>query len=467
MTNHQPKLDHTHDASLRSWVEPANNPATLFPIQNLPLCVFEPRDGATPSGARPGVAIGDRVFSLRDLAAAKLFDNVPGLDAGIIHSITQARDLLWFMQCPASARTALRHRLVDLFREDNHSLRDNPNLLRAASFAHADVLFHLPVAIGDYTDFYASIHHARTVGSMFRPDNPLLPNYKHIPIGYHGRASSIVISGTPIRRPRGQQQPAGAPADAPPVFAPSAVLDYELEVGCFIGPGNTLGSTIPIADAVQHAAGLCLVNDWSARDVQRWEYQPLGPFLAKNFATTISPFLITMDALEPFRVQPMARAEGDPSPLPYLTDVRDQSLGAIDISLEVTIQTQAMRQSGTAPFTVSRSAAFRELYWTFAQMIAHHASGGCNLRPGDLIASGTVSGNAPETRGCLLERTWAGIDPASGKPLPRTPLSLPSGETRTFLADGDSITLRGLCRREGFRTIGLGDCEGTILPAGE
>jgi fumarylacetoacetase len=307
----------------------------------------------------------------------------------------------------------------------------------------------LPADIGDYTDFYASIQHATNVGSMFRPDNPLLPNYKYVPIGYHGRASSIVASGTPIKRPDGQTMKDGAEA---PSFGPSQMLDYEVEVGAFVGPGNGLGETIPIARSRAHIFGLCLVNDWSARDIQKWEYQPLGPFLAKNFATTVSPWVITMDALEPFRAPAATRGDGDPAPLPYLSDDDDRDGGNFAITIETYLETAKMRDAKLAPFLVSRGD-FSGMYWTFAQMLAHHASNGCNLRPGDLIASGTVSGESRDSAGCLLERTWRGTEP----------LTLPSGETRRFLESGDTVVIRAFCEKNGAARIGFGECRGTIL----
>jgi fumarylacetoacetase len=294
----------------------------------------------------------------------------------------------------------------------------------------------MPVVIGDYSDFYASIHHAHNVGSMFRPDNPLLPNYKHVPIAYHGRSSSIAVSGTPVRRPPGQLGEGQ--------FGPTKNLDYELELGAFVGPGNAMGETIAIADAEQHIAGVCLLNDWSARDIQRWEYQPLGPFLAKNFATSISPWLITFEALEPFRV---SSTEHDVAVLPYLQAANP---GSFDITLEVWLRSAAMAE----PVLISRGY-FKDLYWTVAQMVAHHASNGCPLRPGDLIASGTVSGPEKQNRGCLLELTWRGSEP----------LQLPNGEKRTFLEDGDEVILRGYCVREGFARVGLGSCRGVVEPA--
>jgi fumarylacetoacetase len=308
-----------------------------------------------------------------------------------------------------------------------------------------------PFLIGDYTDFYCSIFHATNVGSMFRPDQPLMPNYKYVPIGYHGRASSIVISGTDIKRPHGQNH---SDPDKPPIFIPTKNLDYEMELGFFVGQGNELGNPVPISEAEQHIFGMCLVNDWSARDIQAWEYQPLGPFLAKNFATTISPFVVTMEALAPFRVPAFERDPEDPQPLDYLNDPQNQQFGGLDINLEVYIQTEKMRNEKIEPHRISRSNT-KDLYWTVGQMLTHHASNGCNLQTGDLIASGTVSGREKDERGCLLERTWRGTEP----------IELPSGEQRRFLEDGDEIIMKGSCEREGFRRIGFGECRGRILPA--
>jgi fumarylacetoacetase len=314
-----------------------------------------------------------------------------------------------------------------------------------------DAELRLPAQIGDYTDFYASIEHATNVGSMFRPDNPLLPNYKWVPIGYHGRASSIVVSGTGIRRPLGQTRDG---ADGPPTFGASRRLDYELEVGAFIGAGNALGAPIPIDDADRHVFGLCLLNDWSARDIQTWEYQPLGPFLAKNFASTISPWIVTADALAPYRVPAYVRPAGDPAPLPYLSSPTDATAGGYAITLELFVTSAAMRAAGMSPLRISRGS-FTEMYWTVAQLVTHHASNGCNLRPGDLLGSGTVSGTTKESRGSLLERAWRGTEL----------LPLPTGETRAFLQDGDEVTIRGFCERDGRRRIGFGECRGRILPA--
>ncbi|MCB1032784.1 MAG: fumarylacetoacetase [Acidobacteria bacterium] len=435
------ETDRTHDRDLRSWVESANREGTDFPIQNLPFGTFRREDSGK---THIGVAIGDQVLDLAACEAAGLLD---GLDAA--ESCT-AHNLNAWMACSAEERRALRRRLVDLL-EDGTA----PGRIQAVGKCLVPldkVELLLPASIGDYTDFYASVFHATNIGSMFRPDNPLLPNYKHIPIGYHGRASSIVVSGTPVRRPHGQTK---ADDDESPTFGPSKLLDYELEVGAFIGPGNSLGHPIPLAEAEDHLVGLCLVNDWSARDLQKWEYQPLGPFLAKSFTTSISPWVVTAEALAPFRVPAFARPEGDPRPLPYLASKDNEAHGGIDLTLEVWLASDRMRQEGHDPVRLSRGS-FRDLYWTFAQMITHHTSNGCDLRPGHLLASGTVSGPERGSRGCLMELTWRGTEP----------LELPTGETRKFLADGDEVIFRGGCQREGFVRIGFGECRGRIEAAG-
>ena len=404
-------IDHTHDPALKSWVESANMAGMDFPIQNLPFATYRRFAGDT---LRAGVAIGDRV-----------------LDATAAFQLASLRDLMAMTQ---AERLLLRHRVSQFLASHTADAEALLSPMATASF-------ELPCEIGDYTDFYASIHHATNVGRMFRPDHPLLPNYKWLPVGYHGRASSIVVSGTPICRPGGQI--AASPA-GPPVYGPSRRLDYELEVGAFLGPGNPLGRPIPIAQAAGHIVGVCLLNDWSARDIQTWEYQPLGPFLAKSFATSISPWVVTMEALEPFRRLPEPRAESDPQPLPHLAS---GSPDALSITLEVWLLSARM----SSPVRVSHGN-FAQLYWTLAQMVAHHTSNGCNLRPGDLIGSGTVSGPEKENRGCLLELTWRGEEP----------LQLPTGEERRFLEDGDEVIFRGWCEAPGYRRIGLGECRGVI-----
>jgi len=429
-------INETHDPNARSWVESANQPGSDFPIQNLPLGVFDRGKAMTCVGA----AIGEQILDLSSAAEANC---IPLIDEITTEALMEEH-LNLLMAIGRERWSKLRRACFDM--------------LRAGSEYRSDIETHLlpmsglnmlvPCVIGDYTDFYASIFHATNVGSMFRPDNPLLPNYKWVPIGYHGRASSIVPSGTPIRRPSGQTKP---PDAVTPTFGPARRLDYELEVGVFIGSGNELGRAIPIAEAEEHAFGLCLLNDWSARDLQTWEYQPLGPFLAKSFATTVSPWIVSMEALEPFRVPSFQRPEADPKPLPYLFLESDQQRGGLDLTLEVFVATHKMREQNVSPQRISRGN-FRDMYWTLAQLITHHASNGCNLQPGDLLASGTVSGLAKESRGCLLEMTLGGKDP----------VRLPSGEIRTFLEDGDEVILRGYCEKPGTARIGFGECRGII-----
>ncbi len=421
-----------------SWVESANDSQTDFPLENLPFGVFL-RSG---SFACPCVAIGDQILDLHETVASGL---LYGLDVEISRSC-ESNSLNELMSLGRGAVSTLRAHLMDLLSNRAARARVQPLLIPQSRTEMV-----LPAHIGNYTDFYASVYHATNVGRLFRPDNPLLPNYKYIPIGYQGRASSIVVSGTETRRPCGQTK---APDAVLPIFEPSRSFDYELEVGFFVGQGNAQGEAISITDAESHIFGLCLVNDWSARDIQAWEYQPLGPFLAKNFATTISPWVVTMDALEPFRVPAFVRPEGDPEPLRYLDAPEDRARGGIDLKLEVLLKTARMRAENAQPVQISRGN-LRDLYWTLAQMLAHHASNGCNLQPGDLLASGTVSGAAPDSLGCLLEITRRGADP----------LSLPSGETRKFLEDGDEVTLRGYCEREGHPRIGFGECRGVVVPA--
>jgi fumarylacetoacetase len=439
-----PTLDHTHDPGARSWVESANGPDSDFPLQNLPLGVC--RRAGTGGPFVIATAIGDDVLDLRGCADAGLLDDAGAAVADACRE--PALNALMALGVPSSLR--LRHRLFALLaaggaHEVSCRTLLEPHLWPATRAEHA-----LPALVGDYTDFYASIHHATNVGRMMRPDNPLLPNYRWVPIGYHGRASSLVVSGTPIRRPAGQTRPEGAPA---PVFGPTRRLDYELEVGAFIGPGNAHGTIVPIGEAESHVFGLCLVNDWSARDVQAWEYQPLGPFLSKSFATTVSPWVVTMQALAPYRVPAAARGADDPAPLPHLASDDNVARGGLDVTLEVWLQSEHMRQAGQPAVRLSRGL-FREMYWTIAQLVTHHASNGCNLRPGDLIASGTISGSAPDARGCLLERAWRG----------EQPVPLTGGESRAFLQDGDEVIFRAWCEAPGARRIGFGDCRGRIVP---
>lgn len=435
--------DPTLHPDRRSWVESANAAGTDFPPQNLPLGMFRSARGT----ARPGIAIGDRLVDLVAAAEEELLPRPLGelvercaADRGLNPLLARGRDTL------ATLRAAAAEMLDAATAAGERARAQARTLLLPAG----DVELLVPARIGNYTDFYASLQHATNVGSMFRPDSPLLPNYKWVPIGYHGRASSIVPSGAPVRRPQGQSREGDAPA---PTFGPSRRLDYELEVGVFIGAGNALGEPIAIDRAEAHIAGLCLVNDWSARDIQSWEYQPLGPFLAKSFATTVSPWIVTLDALAPFRVAAHSRDPSDPTPLPYLASDANAARGGIDITLEVSLASAEMRRAGMTPLCVSRGS-FSSMYWTVEQLVTHHTSNGCNLQPGDLLASGTVSGATPESRGCLLERTWRGTEP----------LHLPSGETRRFLEDGDEVVLRGWCERAGARRIGFGECRGTIVP---
>jgi fumarylacetoacetase len=434
----------TCDPALHSWVKSAEAAGTDFPIQNLPYGVARLPGDAAP---RVVVAIGDRALNLHALAEA-------GLLAGLAEEIVAAcrqTTLNSLMAQPRAVLRTLRERLSALLEEARVETMRHRAALESALKPQSAVEMLVPAAIGDYTDFYASIFHATNVGKLFRPDNPLLPNYKYVPIGYHGRASSIVPNGTAIRRPRGQM--AGGAGEAP-TFGASRLLDYELEVGAFVARGNPLGEPVAIDEAREHLFGLCLVNDWSARDIQSWEYQPLGPFLAKNFATTVSPWAVTLDALEPFRAPAFARPAEDPAPLPYLSGGDDQRRGGFDVQLEVYLETPRMHQAGEAPFLLSRSN-LRELYWTLGQMVAHHTSSGCNLQTGDLLATGTVSGAATTARGCLLEITARGAQP----------VVLRNGETRKFLEDGDTVILRGHCEREGAARIGFGECRGTVLPA--
>ena len=440
-------LDETHDAQIQSWVESANEKDSDFPIQNLPFGVFRRREAGAKSSI--GVAIGDRVLDLAGIRSEGLLDDDNGAEG--VRSAADAcasESLNALMALRSGPRHALRRRIHAILRQDAPA-SDRQAALRHLA-AQADVNLVLPAVVGDYTDFYASIFHAGNVGKLFRPDNPLLPNYKYVPIGYHGRASSLVPSGTPIRRPCGQARD----GDAAPTFRPTRSLDYELELGFFVSAGNSPGETIPIALAEEDIFGICLVNDWSAHDIQAWEYQPLGPFLAKSFATSLSPWVVTMESLAPFRTCAFVRPEGDPPPLPYLFDQADQDRGGLDLWLEVSLCSVRMREAGIAPVVLGRSN-FRDMYWTMAQMLTHHASNGCNLRPGDLLASGTVSGADPTAHGCLLELTGRG----------KNPVTLPNGEQRNFLEDGDEVILRGFCERDGFRRIGLGTCRGTVLPA--
>ncbi|MFT3996402.1 MAG: fumarylacetoacetase [Asticcacaulis sp.] len=424
-------INETHDPARRSWIASANG-HNDFPIQNLPLGVFTP-----PLGGRAtlGTAIGDEILDLSGLYRDGLID-------GDETALT-SRTLNALFARPGAERQSLRRRLSTLLSDPAFEASVTPHLYPADA-----CILHLPAEIGDYTDFYVGIHHATAVGKLFRPDNPLLPNYRHVPIGYHGRASSVRVSGEPVTRPNGQTLP---PDAAQPVFGPSKRLDYELELGVFIAGDNALGQPVPLKDASDRIAGLCLLNDWSARDVQAWEYQPLGPFLAKNFHTTVSAWVVTAEALAPFRTAPLAHPEDTPAPQPYLSDETDRAQGAYRIRLGATLRTPGM----TEPFVLARSRAEEAMYWTVAQIIAHHAAGGCNLRPGDLLGTGTLSGPHPEEAGSLLELTNGG----------KQPLTLPDGQVRRFLEDGDELSLFARAEADGYVSIGFGACVARILPA--
>ena len=437
MTTSHARIDATHAPDLRSWVESANQPGCDFPIQNLPLGMFRRRRSA--ERYRPGVAIGDAIV---DLLAARAL-----LPAAVVAALEACDDGLNALMARGPGLSgALRQALSQLLAAGSPAQA----ALSACLVPQADADLGLPCRIGDYSDFYTGIYHATNAGKQFRPDNPLLPNYKWVPIAYHGRASSIVASGHAFPRPQGQIK---GPDDAAPRLAPSGRLDYELELGVLIGRGNALGESVPIGQAEQHAFGMVLLNDWSARDVQGWEYQPLGPFLAKNFVSTISPWVVTMEALAPFRA-PFTRPADDPQPLPYLEHPDNRAAGALDIRLEVLLETAAMRAAGAAPARLSRSN-YADAYWTLAQMITHQAVNGCNMQPGDLLGTGTQSDPDPANGGALLELTRGG----------KEPLRLPNGETRTFLQDGDTVILRAHCERPGRARIGFGECRGTVLPA--
>ncbi|MDQ0705905.1 fumarylacetoacetase [Pseudomonas sp. W3I7] len=426
----------TQPTLARSWVASANGHRD-FPLQNLPLGVFS-INGSAP---RSGVAIGD---SILDLHAA--LDEFEG-EARRAVEATAGGQLNGFFELGRGPRVALRERLLELLAEGSKLHTREAQVLHRA----ADCQMHLPAKINDYTDFYVGIEHAQNIGKLFRPDNPLLPNYKYVPIGYHGRASTIRPSGTDVRRPKGQTLPAG---QTEPTFGPCARLDYELELGIWIGQGNAMGDSIAIGDAAEHIAGFCLLNDWSARDIQAWEYQPLGPFLSKSFITSISPWVVTAEALEPFRKAQPARPAGDPQPLPYLLDTRDQATGGLDIELEVLLTTAAMREQNLPEHRLALSNT-QHMYWTVAQLVAHHSVNGCQLQAGDLFGSGTLSGPQPGQYGSLLEITEGG----------KKPIELSSGEVRKFLEDGDEIILRARCNREGFASIGFGECRGTVSAA--
>ena len=430
----------THDPALRSWVATAQASGADFPIQNLPFAIF--RRAGRNEAWRGGVAIGDQVLDLAAVAASSVFT---GLAAQAVQAAAQDK-LNALMALGAPAWSALRLALSRALREG----APEQATLQAALVPQAEAEYDVPARIGDYTDFYTSVHHATNIGKQFRPDNPLLPNYKWVPIGYHGRVSSIGVSGQAFPRPKGQTM---APGAAEPALGPCKRLDIELELGIFVGSGNPQGEPVAMTQAEQHVFGICLLNDWSARDIQAWEYQPLGPFLSKNFATTISPWIVTLEALAPYRVA-FTRPEGDPQPLPYLDSAANREQGAFDIQLEVGLQTPRLREAAQAAAVICRTS-YRHAYWTVAQMLTHHTVNGCNLQPGDLFGSGTLSGPTLDQAGALIELTQGG----------KNPVQLPNGEQRVYLEDGDAVVLRGWCEKPGAARIGFGECVGTVLPA--
>ncbi|MCV6626218.1 MAG: fumarylacetoacetase [Cellvibrionaceae bacterium] len=435
-----PQLNKTHDPSLQSWVASANDGSTDFPIQNLPFASFRRR--GSNEAMRGGVAIGDQILDLKAAAQSGVFsaEVQPALEAAAKDKLNE------FMAMGKTAWSGLRAALSSALGAGS-ALEAS---LKGCLVPQAEAEYGMPCVVGDYTDFYASVYHATNIGALFRPDNPLLPNYKWIPIGYHGRSSSIGVSGQSFPRPCGQTK---APDAAEPSLGPCKRLDFELEMGVFIGAGNELGETIAIDDAEDHIFGMCLFNDWSARDIQAWEYQPLGPFLAKNFASTISPWIVTTEALAPFRAAFSHPAE-DPQPLPYLDSDANNAEGGVDVALDVLIQTAAMREAGEAATSLATSN-FKYSYWTMAQMVSHHSVNGCNMQPGDLLGTGTLSGPNAEQACAMIELTCGG----------KNPVTLPNGESRAFLEDGDTIVIRGFCQREGAARIGFGEAAGTVLPA--
>lgn len=433
-------LNETHDPAITSWVSSANGGKSDFPVQNLPFATF--RRKGSQSTYRPGVAIGDQILDLAALAEKNLFDGV----AAVALAACQSDSLNALMALDQAHWSALRLALSRALREGSALRGDIEPLL----ISQQDAEYSTPARIGDYTDFYISLYHATAVGKQFRPDNPLLPNYKWVPIGYHGRASSIGVDQK-FHRPIGQTRPLNE--GEAPQFGPCARLDYELELGIFVGTGNAQGERINLPDAEAHVFGLCILNDWSARDLQAWEYQPLGPFLAKNFASTISPWVVTMEALAPFR-QPWVRAEGEPQPLPYLASENNRASGAFDVKMEVLLTTTQSRAANAVPASLSRSN-FRDAYWNVAQLITHHTVNGCNLQPGDMLGTGTLSGPQPSEAGSLLELSAGG----------KSPIDLPWGEKRSFLQDGDQVIMRAECVKPGYPRIGFGESSGTVLPA--
>ena len=439
---HTTGLNRTHDPSATSWLDSAQMPGNDFPIQNLPWGVFQRRDAA--DGWRGGVAIGESILDLRALVQSHLL-------TGLAQQAAQAASqptLNAFMAMGPAAWQALRHAVFDVLSHESSAwVRAMASL---SLVPQSEVEMGLPARIGDYTDFYTSIYHATNIGKLFRPDNPLLPNYTWVPIGYHGRASSVMVSGHSFQRPSGQLLPPGA---SEPVLGACKRLDWELELGVFVGTGNALGSPVALDEAEDHVFGVCLLNDWSARDIQAWEYQPLGPFLSKNFATTVSPWVVSMEALAPYR-QALQRPDGKTNDLAYLSSDHNTAHGALDVQLTIGLTSEAMRAAGAPVHNVCQTS-YRHAYWTLAQMVAHHTVNGCNLQPGDLLGTGTLSGPTLDQAGALIELTQGG----------KVPLTLPSGEQRTFLLDGDEVTLRGWCERPGAARIGFGFCQSRVQPA--
>jgi len=437
---HMPQpLNETHDPARRSFVESANAPGCEFPIQNLPFGVFRPAAGQPP---RVGIAIGDQILDVT--AAGAQFEGLAA-EAARACPVPYLNHLMSLGPQACSALRLAVSRALSAEHGDGKKLRQH-----LTPMARAEI--RQPVSIGEFTDFFASIFHASNAGRMFRPDTPLMPNYKYVPVAYHSRTSSIRVSGTPFKRPQGQRK---RPNDDAPSYGPSRNLDFELELGMYIGTPSELGEPVAVGKAADHVFGFCLLNDWSARDVQAWEYQSLGPFLGKNFATTISPWVVTAEALAPFRIAAFARPQGDPAPLPHLDDAGDRAAGGLDITLEAYMCSDAMRRAGSEPMRITQTSCAM-LYWTVAQMIAHHTSNGCNLCTGDLIGSGTVSGPEKSSWGSLLELTARGAEP----------LTLPGGEKRGFIEDGDEIIFRGFCAKPGYPRIGFGECRAMILPSG-
>lgn len=433
-------LNETHDPNLQSWVNTANDGKTDFPIQNLPFASF--RVKGSDDAFSCGVAIGNDVLDLKAAANSAAFAD---LDESILSALAHSK-LNPLMALGRNKWSALRLKLSQTLRKG----AAEETVLKSFLHPMETVEFSTPCTIPDYTDFYASVHHATNIGVLFRPDNPLLPNYKWIPIGYHGRSSSIGVSGQTFPRPKGQTK---APDAEAPTFGPCKRLDFELEMGIIVGQGTELGSSLEIDEAEDHVFGMCLFNDWSARDIQAWEYQPLGPFLAKNFASTMSPWLVTMEALAPYRAD-FAHPADDPQPMDYLTSTQNSKKGGLDIKLEVLLHTQAMKSENSPSHSLATSN-MKYSYWTVAQMVTHHTVGGCNLQSGDLMATGTMSGPGASEACAMIELTSGG----------KNPISLPNGETRTFLEDGDTVIITGHCERDGAIRIGFGSSVGSIRAA--